>query len=294
MGEIPSSGGNVGRDGVELAVEHDAGGPGRPARRAVRTDGGDGDETESPFTYNRDDGNGAYEKLRPGISKVERETAECPTCSGQLVHVPARDPVNPYDGRSMIMCAECFRGVLVESVSDDDSDETTTGFPASEPEADDENGQSTLPGEPEGPKPDSNYSRERGGFVGYGWTGPHGVRQRDLFDFETDEDDEDPTVRADGGRVVRRDETEGSNEPGDDNVETRLTRTDTGVRIKTEIQRGSGTNDRDKVTGEVKRESLSEAADELMALESLLRGHLAEVRGWDENGQNGDEGGEGE
>lgn len=243
--------------------------------------------TESPLKYDRD----GSPRFRPGISKVDTEVATCPACSEQLVHLPARDPANPYDDRTVIMCSECYRAVLVEVTDSEepygDRDEWATDFPADEPRTED--GQTVLPGVPEdgSADPDPEYPGERGGFTSYGYSGPVGVRQAGMSDFERNDDDRDdePEVRTDGGEVTR----EVDNEPGGDTTERVVERFDSGVRVKTKIQRGTGTNDRDTVTGEVRRRTLEDATNELFALEDVLRGHLREIRGWDGEPEQADE-----
>jgi hypothetical protein len=68
--------------------------------------------------------------------------------------------------------------------------------------------------------------------------------------------------------------------PNNDGANEYDERTNVGVSIKTTLQRGTGTDDRDKVEAKVKAATRGEAADELAALRPALRKHLTAVRGW--------------
>lgn len=167
----------------------------------MTVEGNEEDEgVENPLMYDRD----GEERLRPGISKVKTEGAECPECGSGLVHLPPRDPVNPYEESALIMCSECYRAILVES-NGGDGENPHTLEPTNvgqEPEGE----QATLfemigVDEPEGASPDPGYDREHAGYTAYGYTGPVGVTQKFLSDFEETEDECDGS--SDGGRGTR-------------------------------------------------------------------------------------------
>lgn len=310
------------------------------------------EDGESPLTYEND----GSERLRPGITKLETDIATCPACSGQLVHLPARDPANPYETRSLVMCGDCFRAHLVE-VTEAEEPHADTPDPEENPDALEDGTEDadlfdmTDAEEPRDGRPDPEYTDERQGFAGYGFSGPVGTKQGGLGRFETaserrdrDDGEDDQEVMTDGGSTPLRcaeckelfenppDDVDpsdvtcpecggmlapvhdksgmgapeydqsgqsdgevehtGETASGEPKVDRYVERFETGVRLKTEVQRGSGTNDRDKVTGEVRRRDIHEAAGELRALEAVMKGHLQEVRGWDESGRDGSDGDE--